>query len=234
MPFCLRRRLCRSGLCQLSKTLREGSSIQQFFYKSHLHPPHHIPLPSHQLHHQRFILVQAFLRYYSYRHWPQKTSIIPYFSFPPSYGHGLIQVNFFSRELCTDIDVFAYVCFVICSVLFWVFIFYLYSMARTQRHAVRDIPLHARDPRTIAHCSWAMTLLSSVFHRDIQTPRRELKIQRCAEYLWRYSRFCCKFGSFLNFFALRYTRNRVITNPQKLLLMQRTVHVKHQSWNSFS
>ena len=30
---------------------------------------------------------------------------------------------------------------------------------------------------------------ATVFHRDIQTPRRELKIRRAAEYFWRNSRY---------------------------------------------
>ena len=36
--------------------------------------------------------------------------------------------------------------------------------------------------------------LKTVFHRNIQTPRRELKIRREAEYFWRTGTFCATFN----------------------------------------
>lgn len=120
----------------------------------------------------------------------KKTSIIPYFSFPASYGHELFK---FISLVANFVPTLMYsLTFVLLPVLsFFECLYFTF----TAWHGFRDT-------------------LWETYHCMQET--------------------LGPFGFFLNFFALRYTRNRVITNPKKLLLMQRTVHVKHKSWNSFS
>jgi len=95
-------------------------------------------------------------------------SSILHFTFQ-SYGHWLFRFHFFCCELLTKIDALSYVYFCFCY-LFYPFtflcVYILLLLARVQGEQTSCTPSRntiARDPRTIAPCSWAMTLLSQKF-----------------------------------------------------------------------
>ena len=60
-----------------------------------------------------------------------------------------------------------------------------------------------------------------VFHRDIHTPRRELKIRRAAEYFWRHSRCLDRRWNSLKCLIYFLNRNGEVKSSKSMLIKPR-------------